>query len=74
MGDKVTTDNLKIITLCLRHRLRKDPLESIDSDKVSKFQRSFEIEDYNIFNNYFSFSYKINRNIFIFSVNRLNIC
>merc|ERR1712086_749824 len=27
----------RIITLCLRHRLRKDPLESIDSgDKVSK--------------------------------------
>ena len=37
----------KIITLCLRHRLRKDPLESIDSgDKVSKiFKEVFEIED-----------------------------
>ena len=33
----VTVDDIsKIITLCLRHRLRKDPLESIDSgDKVS---------------------------------------
>jgi magnesium chelatase subunit I len=36
--DKVTYDDIKsIITLCLRHRLRKDPLEAIDSgDKVSK--------------------------------------
>ena len=34
--DKVTVDDVeKIIVLCLRHRLRKDPLESIDSgDKV----------------------------------------
>mgnify|MGYP003330321379 FL=1 len=34
---KVTVEDIeKIITLCLRHRLRKDPLESIDSgDKVS---------------------------------------
>ncbi len=33
---KVTVDDIEnIITLCLRHRLRKDPLESIDSgDKV----------------------------------------
>jgi magnesium chelatase subunit I len=33
----VTLDDIeKVITLCLRHRLRKDPLESIDSgDKVS---------------------------------------
>jgi len=33
----VTVDDIeKVITLCLRHRLRKDPLESIDSgDKVS---------------------------------------
>jgi magnesium chelatase subunit I len=40
-------DISKIITLCLRHRLRKDPLESIDSgDKVSKvFKEVFEIED-----------------------------
>jgi len=44
----VTTDDIaKIITLCLRHRLRKDPLESIDSgDKVFKvFKEIFEIED-----------------------------
>jgi len=33
---KVTIDDIeKVITLCLRHRLRKDPLETIDSgDKV----------------------------------------
>jgi magnesium chelatase subunit I len=33
---KVTVEDIeKVITLCLRHRLRKDPLESIDSgDKV----------------------------------------
>ena len=46
--DKVTVDDIsQIITLCLRHRLRKDPLESIDSgDKVSKvFNEIFEIED-----------------------------
>lgn len=46
--DKVTIEDIsKIITLCLRHRLRKDPLESIDSgDKVSKiFKEVFEIED-----------------------------
>ena len=46
--DKVTIDDIsKIITLCLRHRLRKDPLESIDSgDKVNKiFKEVFEIED-----------------------------
>jgi len=45
---KVTVDDIaQIITLCLRHRLRKDPLESIDSgDKVSKvFKEIFEIED-----------------------------
>ena len=45
---KVTIDDIsKIITLCLRHRLRKDPLESIDSgDKVIKvFKEIFEIED-----------------------------
>ena len=44
---KVTVDDIaKIITLCLRHRLRKDPLESIDSgDKVNKvFKEVFEIE------------------------------
>jgi magnesium chelatase subunit I len=46
--DTVTIEDIsKIITLCLRHRLRKDPLESIDSgDKVSKvFKQVFEIED-----------------------------
>ena len=45
--NKVTIDDIsKIITLCLRHRLRKDPLESIDSgDKVGKiFKEVFEIE------------------------------
>ena len=45
---QVTVDDIsKIITLCLRHRLRKDPLESIDSgDKVLKvFKEIFEIED-----------------------------
>ena len=45
---KVTVEDIStIITLCLRHRLRKDPLESIDSgDKVSKvFKEVFEIED-----------------------------
>ena len=44
----VTIDDIaKVITLCLRHRLRKDPLESIDSgDKVFKvFKEIFEIED-----------------------------
>ena len=43
----VTVDDIsKIITLCLRHRLRKDPLESIDSgNKVIKvFEEVFEIE------------------------------
>ena len=36
--DEVTVEDIaSIITLCLRHRLRKDPLESIDSgDKVNK--------------------------------------
>ena len=45
---KVTIHDIeKIITLCLRHRLRKDPLESIDSgDKVSKvFKEVFEIQE-----------------------------
>ena len=38
-------DISKIITLCLRHRLRKDPLESIDSgNKVQKvFEKMFEL-------------------------------
>ena len=41
---KVTIEDIeKIIVLCLRHRLRKDPLESIDSgDKVrSVFKEVF---------------------------------
>ena len=45
---KVTVEDIsKIITLCLRHRLRKDPLESIDSgDKVSKIVNEvFELND-----------------------------
>lgn len=44
---EVTVDDIKrVITLCLRHRLRKDPLESIDSGyKVEKaFARVFGIE------------------------------
>jgi len=46
--DTVTVEDIsKIITLCLRHRLRKDPLESIDSgNKVNKvFKEVFEIAD-----------------------------
>jgi Mg-chelatase subunit ChlI len=42
---KVTVDDIEtVITLCLRHRLRKDPLESIDSgDKVSSvFEEVFK--------------------------------
>jgi magnesium chelatase subunit I len=45
---KVTVDDIKrVITLCLRHRLRKDPLESIDSGyKVQKvFKQVFGIAD-----------------------------
>ena len=45
---EVTVDDIKtIITLCLRHRLRKDPLETIDSgDKVQQvFEEIFEIEN-----------------------------
>jgi magnesium chelatase subunit I len=44
----VTVDDINsIIVLCLRHRLRKDPLESIDSgDKVKKvFNEIFEFTD-----------------------------
>ena len=48
-GQSQVTENdiAKIITLCLRHRLRKDPLESIDSgNKVLKvFEEIFEIEN-----------------------------
>jgi len=46
--DKVTVDDIAaIIVLCLRHRLRKDPLESIaEGNKVEKiFKEIFEIED-----------------------------
>ena len=45
---EVTLEDIEtIIKLCLRHRLRKDPLETIDSgDKVSKiFKEVFEIEN-----------------------------
>jgi len=41
---EVTTEDIeKIITLCLRHRLRKDPLEAIDTgNKVEKaFKKNF---------------------------------
>jgi magnesium chelatase subunit I len=44
---EVTLDDIRrVITLCLRHRLRKDPLESIDSGyKVGKaFSRVFGVE------------------------------
>jgi len=44
---KVEVEDIqKIITLCLRHRLRKDPLETIDSgDKVSQvFNQVFELD------------------------------
>ena len=45
---EVTVEDIKkIICLCLRHRLRKDPLESIDSgDKVKTvFEKVFEVEN-----------------------------
>ena len=44
---QVTVEDIgKIIVLCLRHRLRKDPLESIDSgNKVQKvFEEIFELD------------------------------
>lgn len=44
---EATVDDIRrVITLCLRHRLRKDPLESIDSGyKVAKaFSRVFGVE------------------------------
>lgn len=44
---EVTVDDIRrVVTLCLRHRLRKDPLESIDSGyKVQKmFARVFGLE------------------------------
>lgn len=43
---QVTTDDIaRVIVLCLRHRLRKDPLETVDSGyKVDKvFRRVFEL-------------------------------
>lgn len=42
-NEVIIEDIEKVITLCLRHRLRKDPLETIDSgDKVKKvFDRIF---------------------------------
>ena len=40
-ASEVTTKHIAaIVTLCLRHRLRKDPLESIDSG--TKVQEIFE--------------------------------
>ena len=41
---EVSINDIKsVITMCLRHRLRKDPLETIDSgDKVQKaFEKAF---------------------------------
>ncbi len=46
--DEVTVDDIRrVVTLCLRHRLRKDPLESIDSGyKVQKvFGEVFGIQE-----------------------------
>nr|YP_010208089.1 Mg chelatase subunit e [Pseudo-nitzschia americana]UBA15102.1 Mg chelatase subunit e [Pseudo-nitzschia americana] len=46
--DKVTVDDIaSIIVLCLRHRLRKDPLATLDEgNKVDKvFKEVFEIEE-----------------------------
>jgi magnesium chelatase subunit I len=45
---EVTVDDIKrVITLCLRHRLRKDPLEAVDSGyKVRKvFNQVFGLAD-----------------------------
>ena len=55
---KVTVDDIAtIITLCLRHRLRKDPLESIDSgDKYQKFLKKFLKLKTNLFNHYAKFT------------------
>jgi len=44
---EVTVDDIyRVIPLCLRHRLRKDPLETIDSgDKVRDiFRTVFELD------------------------------
>jgi magnesium chelatase subunit I len=36
-GSEVTAQDIfQVIPLCLRHRLRKDPLETIDSEKKCK--------------------------------------
>jgi len=46
--DKVTIDDIsQVIVLCLRHRLRKDPLDyTVESYKVEKiFKEIFEIEE-----------------------------
>lgn len=45
--NEVTKEDIqKIITLCLRHRLRKDPLEAIDTgDKVKKVYSKYFLED-----------------------------
>ncbi|NEO25852.1 MAG: magnesium chelatase ATPase subunit I [Kamptonema sp. SIO4C4] len=46
--NEVTVEDIRrVVTLCLRHRLRKDPLESIDSGyKVQKvFEQVFGIEN-----------------------------
>ncbi|MDX2257230.1 MAG: magnesium chelatase ATPase subunit I [Pseudanabaenaceae cyanobacterium bins.39] len=45
---EVEVDDIKrVISLCLRHRLRKDPLESIDSGSkvITTFKKVFEIEE-----------------------------
>jgi len=44
---EVTKEDIqKIITLCLRHRLRKDPLEAIDTgDKVEKVYKKYFLDE-----------------------------
>ena len=47
-GTEVTVEDIEtVVSLALRHRLRKDPLETIDSgDKVSQvFKEVFELEE-----------------------------
>jgi len=46
--DEVTVDDIgRVITLALKHRLRKDPLQQVESgDKVMKvFREVFELEE-----------------------------
>lgn len=45
--NEVTKEDIqKIITLCLRHRLRKDPLEAIDTgDKVEKVYKKYFLDE-----------------------------